>query len=142
MNRFKQIIYEVKEQKNITREHFQILMETTSESEVELDSLGSFFMHLIDNDHYQDEAEASHADEVTILSSDYDPAPIPRIRRAIRKVKFSCPLSYLDPHFLLRDNCIFTPSWFLPTGFALTFRACSVLPLLFPSRSLECPLTV
>ena len=40
------------------------------------------------------------------------------------------------------DNCIFTPSWFLPTGFALTFRACSVLPLLFPSRSLECPLTV
>ena len=24
MNRFKQIIYEVKEQKNITREHFQI----------------------------------------------------------------------------------------------------------------------
>ena len=41
-----------------------------------------------------------------------------------------------------RDNCIFAPSWFLPTGFALTFRACSVLPLLFPSRSLECPLTV
>ena len=40
------------------------------------------------------------------------------------------------------DNCIFTPSWFLPTGFALTFRACSVLPLLFPSWSLECPLTV
>ena len=73
-----------------------------SELEVELDSLGSFFMHLIDNDHYQDEAEASHADEVTILSSDYDPVPVPRIRRAIRKVKFSCPLSYLDPHFLLK----------------------------------------
>lgn len=36
MNRFKQIIYEVKEQKKFTREHFQILMETTSESEVEL----------------------------------------------------------------------------------------------------------
>ena len=45
-----------------------------SESEVELDSLGSFFMHLIDNDHYQDDAEASHAGgvEVTILSSDLD----------------------------------------------------------------------
>ena len=41
-----------------------------------------------------------------------------------------------------RDNCIFTPSWFLPTGFALTFWACSVLPLFFPSRSLKCPLTV
>ena len=39
-------------------------------------------------------------------------------------------------------NCIFTPSWFLPTGFALTFRACSVLPLLFPSRSLKYPLTI
>ena len=46
--------------------------------------------------------EASHVDEVTILSSDSDPVPVPRIRRAIRKVKFSCPLSYLDPHFLLK----------------------------------------
>ena len=41
-------------------------------SEVELDSLGSFFVHLIDIDYYQDDAEGSHADseEVTILSSD------------------------------------------------------------------------
>ena len=74
------------------------------DSEVELDSLGSFFIHLIDNDHYQDEAEASHADEVTIPSSDSDPVPVPRIRRAIRKVKFSCPLSYSDPHFLLKTQ--------------------------------------
>ena len=29
------------------------------DSEVELDSLSSFFIHLIDNDHYQDEAEAA-----------------------------------------------------------------------------------
>ena len=29
------------------------------EPEVELDSLGYFFIHLIDNDHYQDDAEAS-----------------------------------------------------------------------------------
>ena len=27
------------------------------DSEVELDSLGSFFIHLIDNDYYQDDAE-------------------------------------------------------------------------------------
>ena len=73
-------------------------------SGVELDSLGSFFIHLIDNDHYQDEAEASHADEVTILSYDSHPVLVPRIRRAIRKVKFSCPLSYLDPHFLLKTQ--------------------------------------
>jgi hypothetical protein len=47
------------------------------ESEVKLDSLGSFFVHLIDNDHYQDDAEGSHADgeEVTILSSDSEPLP-------------------------------------------------------------------
>ena len=29
------------------------------ESEVELDSLGSFFVHLIDNDHSQDDAEGA-----------------------------------------------------------------------------------
>ena len=55
------------------------------DSEVELDSLGSFFIHLIDNDHYQDDAEASHAGdvEVIILSSDSDPLPTPKIRQAV-----------------------------------------------------------
>ena len=42
------------------------------EPEVELDSLGSFFVHLIDNDYYQDDAEGSHA-EVIILSSGSEP---------------------------------------------------------------------
>ncbi|XP_044458425.1 uncharacterized protein [Triticum aestivum] len=32
--------------------------------EVELDSLGSFFIHLIDNDYYQDDAESSQADDI------------------------------------------------------------------------------
>ena len=47
------------------------------ESEVELDSLGSFFIHLIDNDYDQDDAEASRADdaEVIILSSGSEPLP-------------------------------------------------------------------
>ena len=64
------------------------------ESEVELDSLGSFFVHLIDDDYYQDDAEGSHAKdvEVIILSSDSDPLPTSKIRRANRKVKFSHPL--------------------------------------------------
>ena len=64
------------------------------ESEVELDSLGSFFIHLIDNDYYQDDAEGSQADdvEVIILSFGSDPLPTPKIRRANRKVKFSHPL--------------------------------------------------
>ncbi|XP_048558590.1 uncharacterized protein LOC125539233 isoform X5 [Triticum urartu] len=35
-----------------------------SDLEVELDSLGSFFIHLIDNDYYQDDAESSQADDV------------------------------------------------------------------------------
>ena len=76
------------------------------EPEVELDSLGSFFVHLIDNDYYQDDAEGSHAEdvEVTILSSDSDPLPTSKIRQANRKVKFSHPLAYLDPHFSLKTQ--------------------------------------
>ena len=51
------------------------------DSEVELDSLGSFFIHLIDNDYYQDDAEGSQAEdtEVIILSSGLDPLPTPKI---------------------------------------------------------------
>ena len=76
------------------------------DSEVELDSLGSFFIHLIDNDYYQDDAEGSQADdvEVIILSYDSDPLPTSKIRRANRKVKFSHPLAYLDPNFLLKTQ--------------------------------------
>ena len=75
-----------------------------SEPGVELDSLGSFFMHLIDNDHYQDDAEASSADhvEVTSLSSDSDHVPVQKLRCAVRKVKHSHPLAHLDPHFSLK----------------------------------------
>ena len=41
------------------------------EVEVELDSLGSLFMHLINNDLYQEDVEGSQANdaEVIILSS-------------------------------------------------------------------------
>ena len=48
------------------------------ESEVELDSLGSFFIHLIDNDDYQDDAEASRAGdaEIIVLSSDSNHVPV------------------------------------------------------------------
>ena len=47
------------------------------DSEVELDSLGSFFIHLIDNDYYQDDAKGSQAEdaEVIILSYGSDPLP-------------------------------------------------------------------
>ena len=76
------------------------------ESEVELDSIGSFFVHLIDNDHYQDDAEGSHADgeEVTILSSNSEPLPREKVCQATRKVSFSHPLAYLDPNFILKKQ--------------------------------------
>ena len=55
--------------------------------------LGSFFIHLIDNDYYQDDAEASHADdvEVIILSFGSDPLPTQKTSQANRKVRFSHP---------------------------------------------------
>ena len=61
--------------------------EANPDSKVELDSLGSFFIHLIDDDYYQDDAEGSQADdvEVIILSSDSDPLPTSKIRRENRK---------------------------------------------------------
>ena len=74
--------------------------------EVELDSLGLLFTCLIDDDICQDDAEASHADvaEVIILSSDSETLPSQKIRQANRKVKFSHPLAYLDPNFLMKTQ--------------------------------------
>ena len=56
--------------------------------EVELDSLGLFFIRLIDDDICQDDAEASHADaaEVITLSSDSNPLPSLKIRQENQKV--------------------------------------------------------
>ena len=74
--------------------------------EVELDSLGFLFTRLIDDDACQDDAEASNAEfvEVTILSSDSEILPLPKFRRANRKVKFSHPLAYLDSQFLMKTQ--------------------------------------
>ena len=72
-----------------------------SDPEVELDSLGSFFIHLIDNNYSQDDAAASHADHVEVisLSSNSDLVPVQSFCRAVQKVKYSHPLAYLDPKF-------------------------------------------
>ena len=63
-------------------------------------------MHLIDNDCYQDDAEASRADdaEVIILSSGSETLPTPKTRQASWKVSFSHPLAHLDPNFLLKKH--------------------------------------
>ena len=79
-------------------------LDDTSESEVALDSLDLFFNNLIDSDYCQDDTGASQAveEEVTIISSDSEPLPRQKLRRVTRKVRFSHPLAYLDPHFLLK----------------------------------------
>ena len=61
--------------KSSTSEVFEL--DDSSESEVALDSLGSFFNHLIDIDYHQDDTGASQAgdEEVTIISSDSEPLP-------------------------------------------------------------------
>jgi len=76
------------------------------EVEVELDSLGSLFMHLINNDLPQEDAEASQVDDVEVitLSSGSDSLPTQKTRRAVRKVSFSHPLAYLDPTFILKTQ--------------------------------------
>ena len=47
-------------------------LDDSSESEIALDSLGSFFNYLVDTDYSQDNTGASKAieEEVTIISSD------------------------------------------------------------------------
>ncbi|XP_044382220.1 uncharacterized protein [Triticum aestivum] len=81
-------------------------LDDKDESEVKLYSLGSFFVHLIDNDHYQDDAEGSRAnvEEVTILSSDSETPIRQKGQQASRKVRFSHPLAYLDPNFILKKQ--------------------------------------
>ena len=76
------------------------------EVEVELDSLGSLFMHLVNNDLPQEEAEASQAEDVEVitLSSGSDSMPTQKTRQAIRKVRFSHPLAHLDPTFILKTQ--------------------------------------
>ena len=80
-------------------------LDDPSDSEVALDSLGQFFNNLIDTD-YQDDTWASQAveAEVTIISSDSEPLPRQKVRRVIRKVRFSNPLAHLDPNFCLKKQ--------------------------------------
>ena len=81
-------------------------LDDSSDSEVALDSLGQLFNNLIDTDHYQDDTGASQAGEaeVTIISSDSEPLPRHKVRRVIRKVRFSNPLAHLNPNFHLKKQ--------------------------------------
>ena len=81
-------------------------LDDISEAGVALDSLGSFFNHLIDIDYHQDDTGTSEAieEEVTIISNDSEPLPRQKIQRVTWKVSFSHPLAHLDPHFLLKQQ--------------------------------------
>ena len=74
------------------------------EVEVELDSLGSLFMHLVNNDLPQEEAEASQAEDIEVitLSSGSDSMPTQKTSQVVQKVRFSHPLAHLDPTFILK----------------------------------------
>ena len=65
------------------------------EAEVELDSLGSLFMHLVNNDLPQQEAEASQAEDVEVITLSFglDSMPTQKPGQTIRKVRFSHPRS-------------------------------------------------
>ena len=55
---------------------------------------------------FQEDTGNSQAidEEVTIISSDSEPLPKQKIRRVTRKVRFSHPLAYQDPQFLLKQQ--------------------------------------
>ena len=80
-------------------------LDDDSESEVALDSLGQFFNNLIDTDYCQDDMGADQAvEEEATISSDSTHLPRQKLRLVTRKVRFSHPLAYLDPHFLLKKQ--------------------------------------
>ena len=95
--------------KRKTAERINIELDEDAEEpkvEVELDSLGSLFMHLINNDLYQEDVEGSQADDVEVitLSSGSNSMPTQKTRQAVQKVSFSHPLAYLDPTFILKTQ--------------------------------------
>ena len=94
-----------KKKKKTTAEDLMKL-DDSSDSEVALDFLRQFFNTLIDTDPYQDDTGVSQAKEVevTIISSDSEPLPRHKVRRVIRKVRFSNPLAHLDPNFHLKKQ--------------------------------------
>ena len=55
-------------------------------------------------DYQQEDTGTSHEvnEEVTIISSDSEALPRQKVRRVTRKVRFSHPLAYQDPQFLLK----------------------------------------
>ncbi|SPT17716.1 unnamed protein product [Triticum aestivum] len=66
----------------------------------------SELLQLSDSSESEDDTGASNpvTEEVTTLSSDSEPLPRLKVRRVTRKVRFSHPLAYQDPQFLLKQQ--------------------------------------
>ena len=66
----------------------------------------TLYHYLTDFKPFQEDTGNSRAveEEVTIISSDSEPLPRQKIRRVTRKVRFSHPLAYQDPQFLLKQQ--------------------------------------
>ena len=84
----------------------------SSESDVTPEPVSSLLcllfisVRLINTVHQQDDTGASNpvVEEVMTLSSDSEPLPRLKVRRVTRKVRFSHPLAYQDPQFLLKQQ--------------------------------------
>ena len=76
------------EHETTTRDHSPL---AGDESEVELDSLGHLFVELADASYFQDDVDASRADDVEVISisSDSDNFVPQKLRKTARKVPFS-----------------------------------------------------
>ncbi|XP_073367741.1 uncharacterized protein [Aegilops tauschii subsp. strangulata] len=66
----------------------------------------SELLQLSDSSESEDDTGASNpvVEEVMTLSSDSEPLPRLKVRRVTRKVRFSHPLAYQDPQFLLKQK--------------------------------------
>ncbi|XBI53663.1 hypothetical protein VPH35_035852 [Triticum aestivum] len=66
----------------------------------------SELLQLSDSSESEDDTGASNpvTEEVITLSSDSEPLPRLKVRRVTRKVRFSHPLAYQDPQFLLKQQ--------------------------------------
>ncbi|XBI55013.1 hypothetical protein VPH35_036916 [Triticum aestivum] len=66
----------------------------------------SELLQLSDSSESEDDTGASNpvTEEVMTLSSDSEPLPRLKVRRVTRKVRFSHPLAYQDPQFLLKQQ--------------------------------------
>ena len=66
----------------------------------------TLYHHLTDIKSFQEDTGNSQVieEEVTIISSDSEPLPKQKTRRVTRKVRFSHPLAYQDPQFLLKQQ--------------------------------------